>query len=463
MKRLRLGLFLVVTVVILFLAIFLPIWLTRTVTTTFVTPTSSELDEKLIASVEDSILHAVENHDESVLLEKLKETVELERLPTEQSRSPPTKLPCLIQRVIYINHSEGALNRAVESQIRLLGLAPEIPRDRMTALKRLDPKIGRILSHVGALSKVMGAKQHTLILEDDFVLDELLMGSWQLRTNEMAELLSNRWDVMAFGGSAESWESWGPNRCRLLEADCGRGYLVHHAYIPILFSQLVQKLRQTLSEKLSSKMPAALAPLQAQDTWVSWPDVLTIESNAQQDLHIKKVAICHIAIGTEYAAHVKTAQREAFLQFLKPHALEFFLITDQPELYPLKMTEEGSPLRVFAASSTFTSRFSLLQTIMHALTQYDFVFYCDVDYSIYSRLRGPLANEELLVEGLVAGTPLHSPEYVSRFHGGAVQPYLQLCESLALSAGGNDDQKLNNYLSLINPITVLFLDADIHE
>lgn len=461
-------------VVLLAVIIFLIVWFTRPDTpaaTVTLTPTAESVQEEPGDSdsarlLESDLEHTIMTHeDASIIRDHFDAVVSLEPLTSvsDSSAPPSTAVPIrCIERIVYISGENDHINTTTETVIRQLALAPFAPCERMKALKRLDSRIGRLLSHVSALAKVMESQRNTLIIEHGFDLTSAPYDSWAERTQD---LVTRRWDVMAFVGTAKKWQPvQGQAWIRLLEGDCAGCYLVNKSYISTLFSHLVNQLRQTLSDKSTGIGPLeqAIATLQAQDSWISWPDLVDCKTTTPEPpLTLLRVGVCLIAIGVDQNRQLHRSQLDAVQHLLKPHELEFFVVSDVLDVSP---SVEGCTVHLLKVSSdTEFERFTLLADLMPQLADrgIDHVFYCDVDFPIFPRFRDPWAAVELLVNGLVAGTPLHSEEYLAQFHGGTLSAYTHMCESLTLADDDDDQAKLNRFLALVPPVTTLFLDPQL--
>jgi len=424
------------------------------------------------------------------IVNHLEEKEEIEN--AQKMTLPPLKLPKdstpelgkFIEHIMYINLDEHHGKREkVEAEIELLHLPDFVLRERLSAVKRSNNNLGKFLSHIACLSKALPLKKNVLILEDDFVLN---MSSKEILTafEGTQDYLENRWDVICFAQDVTRWQNLTTLNnslqiCKLLHSTSTVAYLVNKLYLPKLLAFYIQQLRIMLQQGAYLAMENIQTELQTSDLWIGYHVPvgivrgqrqiyladLTSYIDEKQIVHQievepcadqKKVAICHIATG-KYNQYVHPIQKDCYLKFLKLHRLEFFLFTDEVEHYDTT-TEEGAKLKVRPVVNfeKDSFRFSSIISEEAALTQFDYIYYMDVNYRLYQH---PFETD-IMVDGVVATSVLHdvpNSGFSVGFFGGSAIPTLTMLHTMSIrpEKGKTDEFYLNQYFEMFPPTSVL--------
>lgn len=428
-------------------------------------------------------------------MEHLSPSTTSEAYSSMSEMSTEVDLERFIGYVIYINldRDPGKQSR-LEAQVRDLGL--DVKNSRLSAIKSSRDELGRLMSHVTCLAKSDTSQRNVLILEDDFQFDR--NGSEiEAALRAVESTVGNRWDVILFSQEVNSWQYMasddGLQVCRVLSSSGFRGYLVNHLYVQRLVLYLFQCLRQFMAnESTLVDISELLSEIQGRDMWIGFNvpvghttgrdfqylNTLTHAVNADgtsMTLTLEprfvqhRVAICHVATGT-FNDFVTAVQKDCCLKFLKGHTLEFFLFTDQPDLYGDE-TMEGATCYVYRipqGADFGVDRFHYLLMAERQLEKFDYVYSMDVDYRVYQHP----PEEDLLCHGVVATQNLESMlspretgvKYASNFHGGSAAAYLAMCHALktavdstavAIRTTRSEEDYLNEYLLLHPPVNAL--------
>jgi GR25 family glycosyltransferase involved in LPS biosynthesis len=432
----------------------------------------------------------ISGNDESTLEMSVSTQTEQDSEPVEVSL--PMKLeegtPGLgrfIEHIMYINLDEHHGKREkLEEQIELLHLPDFVLRERLSAVKRSNNNLGKFLSHIACLSKALPLKKNVLILEDDFVLN---MSSKEILTafEGTQNYVENRWDVICLTQNVSNWKNLTTLNnslqiCKLLNSTSTVAYLVNKLYLPKLLAFYIQQLRVMLQQGSYTPMENLQTELQSSDLWIgyhvpvgfvagqhqiyladltSYIDEKQVVHNIEVQPHTdqKKVAICHIATG-KYNQYVNAIQKDCYLKFLKLHHVEFFLFTDDSDLFDNDRTEEGAKLKVRPVINLEKDlfRFSSIMSEEAALTQFDYIYYMDVNYRLYQH---PFEND-IMIDGVVATSLLHNipnSDFSVGFFGGAAIPTLTMLHTISIRSekGKTDEFYFNQYLQMFPPTSVL--------
>lgn len=346
----------------------------------------------------------------------------------EKQQQQASGLEKFVQCLYYINFENSPDQRKhIEQYIANLRLPASVERKRVSKIDNQKSKFSELehqehvqlfLSHIACLSKVLPNKQHVLILQDDFQSN---MSCEELLTNiELIDRETNgRWDVIQLHDQHTKLQPFADHKqvARVLCSESTQAYLVNKHYVPHLLTFLIQQIRVILQKDTfleSFEIRRVIRELQTRDCWYTVQPKLNNNKNNNYQVKLtdafqsRRVAICHVATG-KYNNYVKGIQKDCYQKFLKPHPIEFFLFTNQPELYQTK-TEEGVPLHVYTIDrqgfpGDTLYRYKYILQAKQEFKDFDHMFYMDVDFRVFS----PPDESQLLVPtGTVATAHLHN-------------------------------------------------------
>lgn len=439
----------------------------------------------------------------------------------------------LIPNVMFINMERNPeRNDQIQSELSRTGFlnSANVFRFEGVAVPTNGAK-GCFLSHMHCLAwSVANTQGHVLILEDDF---EFLVDREQIlqQVSRADSVCSGRWDVIIFGQYVHAWRQIEDSRVFMVQrSTTTSGYLVNRNYIQTLLTKWHQAFSRIPADlsvfRPQDNLDQIQTEFQASDVWLAFPTSIGAQRAGKSiigdvyvhniwscpvdtfdqwsdgaavhpltlgpTVKVRSVAVCFVATG-RYKAFVPSVARSCVLNFMKPHRLEFHVITDSVKDIPdnfmgCKASAYFTPRLGFPGDTLF--RYHYMLKAEERLRQVDHVFYMDVDYWVCN----PTDTDALLADGLVAtkhvhnlhsitgrdrGTPDTNPKsraYISPdrktlfyfcggFQGGSSAAFLKACRELRaridedeankVMALWHDESHWNAYLADNPPVVVM--------
>jgi histo-blood group ABO system transferase len=453
---------------------------------------------------------------------------ENETIPTV-SENQPSIISKLIDEIVFINmqgHEERKMQ--IINEIQKIS-EPGMIVTRFQGIKKENGALGCALSHLHVLLYAALNRRNVLIFEDDFEFNdskEQIIQKLQMVNDTFPQ---NRWDVIVFGQFVKEWSSINKQVMRLLESTTTSGYLVHKDYAETLYKAFLSHITPRLNKAVfepNDHIDQFQLSLQREHAWIgfqtaigkqrpiksiigdvfsnnSWSisedlkhwygsDQILHPLKTQADFQILKIAICLVATG-RYIQFVDKINDDLHRLFCRPHAIRVLLFTDGEIDFP-NVSRYYTPRTGFPGDTLH--RYDYILKAQDELSQFDFIFYVDVDYRILEYVNLDTIVKDVSKPGIVVtthlfglqseyhhknhvGSPDTNPKstaciypnekmvsyFAGGFQGGTRERFLDMCRSISkniaidekngVMALWHDESHLNRYCVTHIPETIL--------
>jgi hypothetical protein len=186
----------------------------------------------------------------------------------------------LIELILYINEPEHRNQKVkIEQEIkRIFNRDDRIDTFCVKAEKREDGSIGKLLSHITALSVACEQQRNVMILEDDFEFyksrDDI-----QEHLKLIQSSFDDRWNVIVLGQYTYEWSPVSESidetikLMRLLQCSSTCGYIVNRTYLPVLLNIWIEHMYNVLGNPDNvhhEHLDQVQTRLQSQDIWLGF-------------------------------------------------------------------------------------------------------------------------------------------------------------------------------------------------